>query len=572
MLREHNEAMWTDKLRRLSGNREALWQAVKRRKRPANYLPALKDTNNTLIDNDQDKVNLLANTFSQAYQIDNDAPANRRLEAEVNRLYNNDLLIGHTPREEVILTSPGKINAIIKKLKNKKAPGSDNIFNRSIKNLPRRAIVKLTYIFNACLIHSYFPVTWKSAKVIALPKPNKPRELPTSYRQISLLPGLSKILERVILQQVQDHLEDNNILINEQFGFRNSHSTVQQVARVVDHILINFNHNLHTGLVALDLAHAFDSVWHKGLIYKLIRYNFPPYLIKLIKHYLRGRTFRVYYNDQVSQIIFVEAGVPQGSVLGPVIFTIYINDIPRHPQCLLALFADDTALYFSHIRRSTITNVLNKYLVKIVKFLKLWKLKLNTLKSEFCLFEANKKQRHYNPIVIDGQELHTASHVKYLGITLDKNLNFNEHVNCIRRKAAFCMHTLYPLIKCNSGLSVENKSLLYKQIVRPAISYGCQIYGNTTLTNQRKLQVLQNKFLRLCVNGDRYTTRRYMHERTGIEPFNVFVRKLSENFFKRLGQNNGTREITRFTRRNAPFRIKRKIITDILDLQPLVFR
>ena len=160
---------------------------------------------------------------------------------------------------------------IISSLKTKKASGADNISNYVLKNLPKTAISLLTKIFSACFKISYFPDAWKIAKIIAIPKPGKDGAIPTNYRPISLISNIGKILEKLILDRLNSFEESHKIFIPQQFGFRSGHSTVQQILRITEFASFNFNRNRSTGLALLDLEKAFDSVWHDGLIFKLIQ-------------------------------------------------------------------------------------------------------------------------------------------------------------------------------------------------------------------------------------------------------------------------------------------------------------
>lgn len=184
-----------------------------------------------------------------------------------------------------------EVQAALKCSKNMKAPGFDSIFNLVLKNLSLSTLTHIVNIFNKCLDLNYFPSCWKMAKIVPILKPGKDPTSPKSYRPISLLSALSKLFERVILNRVQDHVSTNNILPPEQFGFRKGHSTAHQLFRVVNIIKKNKSVAKSTVMGLLDVEKAFDNVWHDGLVYKLYRYNFPNYLIKIIQHYLKNREF-----------------------------------------------------------------------------------------------------------------------------------------------------------------------------------------------------------------------------------------------------------------------------------------
>ena len=194
----------------------------------------------------------------------------------------------------------------------------------------------------------YFPAVWKTAIVIPVHKPGKPKNEITSYRPVSLLPTLSKIFEKVILTRLQQHTVTDEIIPPFQFGFREGHSTSHQVRRVVNYIKEGFRVKKSTGMIMLDLTSAFDSVWHDGLIFKLAALNYPRYLISIVNSYITERTFQVKVGSTLSKVEHVPAGVPQGSVVSPELFNIYMADLPIPSECLVAQYADDIALLYSH--------------------------------------------------------------------------------------------------------------------------------------------------------------------------------------------------------------------------------
>lgn len=178
-------------------------------------------------------------------------------------------------------------------MKSFKAPGLDKIQNILLKKLPHKAIVQITKILNGCIKISYFPSTFKIAKVVPIPKRGKDLKLPSSYRPISLLSCLGKLLEKVIHIRLNKFAITNDIIAKEQFGFRPQHSTTHQIKRVINHVQSNKIKRKSTGLILLDIEKAFDSVWHNGLIYKLHLYGVPTHLLKLIKSFVTDRLFLV---------------------------------------------------------------------------------------------------------------------------------------------------------------------------------------------------------------------------------------------------------------------------------------
>jgi retron-type reverse transcriptase len=171
-------------------------------------------------------------------------------------------------------------------------------------------------------------VSWKEAKAITLPKPGKDPKFPQNLRPIILLSTTGKLFDKVILKIVQRHLEERDLLNANQFGFRARHSTTLQCMRLTDHVTLNFNNIMSTAAVFLDIEKAFDTTWHPGLLYKLTKLEFSARIIKLISSFLSNRKFRASVEGEVSTPREIQAGVPQGSVLSPALYSIYINDAP----------------------------------------------------------------------------------------------------------------------------------------------------------------------------------------------------------------------------------------------------
>lgn len=248
---------------------------------------------------------------------------------------------------KLLTTDIYEVTKLTSQLKLRKAPGLDGVSSIQIKHLPKKGVARLTAIFNAFLKSQYFPAPWKEAVVVPISKPGKPPHLLSSYRPISLLPTMSKLLEKIINSRLNTHLTKHNILMPEQYGFRERHGTTQQLFRLADHIRHHANINKHTVQICLDLQQAFDKVWHQGLLHKMVQIDFPMPLIQLIANYMTNRSFSVRLGNSASTTRSATAGVPQGSVLGLRLFTIFINDLPKHQRTTTALFADDTAIYSS---------------------------------------------------------------------------------------------------------------------------------------------------------------------------------------------------------------------------------
>lgn len=295
-------------------------------------------------------------------------------------------------------------------------------------------------------------------------------------------------------------------------------------------------------MLLLDIEKAFDKVWINGLIYKLVNYKFPFYLIKLIHNYLTNRTFKIKVNNSFSEQQTPTAGVPQGSVLGPVLFTYYINDIPQFAKTQIAIFADDTAIYAHSHHAQVATKQLQIHLGQILEWAENWKIRINNSKTENIIFTRKRTDlRITSPIKIQNLLINPTEKVKYLGIHLDKRLNFNTHLNSAINKGHGAIKSLYPLINKNSKMSIHNKKLIYTSMIRPIITYASPVSSNISKTKMLKLQRFQNKCLRLILNTDNYTPIDWMHLVLDIPTIDTFIKKQANQFFEtRIKYNNLT--------------------------------
>jgi len=264
-----------------------------------------------------------------------------------------------SPASEPQLTTPDEVHEAIRGLKVSKAPGPNVLPNRVLKHLPKRAVSLLSRIFHAVLRTQNIPPTWKHARVMSILKPGKDPGLPSSYRPICLLDTIGKVFEKILLVRILWVVNERGLLRDGQFGFRPKHSTSLQLARLVERITRNFGEKRLTGAVFLDVAKAFDTVWIDGLLYKLTLLNFPSYIVNTISSYLKDRTFEASFQTATQPRRGMRAGVAQGGVISPVLFGLYVNNMPPHSYHVeLALYADDTAI----IATSRKTTLLVTYL------------------------------------------------------------------------------------------------------------------------------------------------------------------------------------------------------------------
>lgn len=526
----------------------SLWKATKQIKRPNMHIPPVKNLDGSWARSNEQKAHRFAEHLENTFEP-----------------HEGEELTGHQEPEqeelEIKLTSPKEIVKEIKEnISTKKSPGFDLITGEILKQLPRKAIVKITYLFNASFRLKYVPKMWKIAEVLMLPKPGKPPHEVTSYRPISLLPVLSKLYEKILLKRIRPIIERNNIIPTHQFGFRQEHSTIDQVHRITSIIEKSLEEKKICSAIFLDVAQAFDKVWHVGLKHKL-KILLPKQFSQLLESYISERYFRVKQDDVYTALKEIKAGVPQGSVLGPVLYLLYTSDIPKIEHQTIATFADDTAILAVGDESDEVTRKLQESINKINDWTIKWRIKLNESKSVHVNYTNRKVQ--YIPVKINDTQIPHANEAKYLGITLDAKLRWKTHIKKKREELAIKYRKMYWLLGRNSKLSTYNKLLLYRQTLKPIWTYGIQLWGCASKSNKQTIQRFQNKVLRNIVDAPWYLRNDDIHRDLKMDTVDQTITKFARSHEQRLHNHVNieaiqlldTTDLTRRLKRKKPFEL-----------------
>ncbi|GFV66011.1 RNA-directed DNA polymerase from mobile element jockey [Trichonephila clavipes] len=284
-------------------------------------------------------------------------------------------------------------------------------------------------------------------------------------------------------------------------GFRPRLSTSHQLLRVVKFIKEGNNKDECTAAVFLDIQKAFDRVWHTGLLFKLITYKIQPPLIFLINSYVSDRSFTVKINRTFSQLKKINAGVAQGSILAPTLFNLYVNDIIKNTNTITCMYADDTAILSRHRNLDTLVENINEHLAHLETWFSVWKIALNSSKTEEVFFSKRKPPPE---ITLQNQRIPWSQHTKYLGVIVDKNFTFRQHITHIRDKFKDTTCKLYSLICRKSKLSRHNKLLIYTLIIKPLLTYASPVWGHAAKTNINSLETSQNLIIWQICNAHWY--------------------------------------------------------------------
>ena len=379
-------------------------------------------------------------------------------------------------------------------------------------------------LFNKSLHERVFPDQWKIAYVIPLFKSGD-KSLPSNYRPVSLLSCVSKLLEKIVFKNIFNHLHENKLLYKYQSGFIPGYSTTHQLIELYNKILLALNDKLVTSITFADISKAFDTVWIKALLYKLEKYGIKGDLLCWLKSYLCSRSQKVVLKDSLSKFGKLNAGVPQGSVLGPLLFLIYINDIADGFSGFGRLFADDTSIGHTAPNESILKNLISTDLVYLNAWSNRWLVKFNPNKTDIMIFSMKTIQSNFS-FDFDGTTLEPVHTHKHLGVIFSSDCKWSKHVDKLIEKTSKQLNVLR---KLKFRLKREYLEKIYMTFIRPILEYSSEVWDNCGQTNSDRLENIQIEAARIVTGLTSYASRNSIYLETGWEKLSVRreVKKLS---------------------------------------------
>ena len=388
----------------------------------------------------------------------------------------------------------------LKQLKQTGTRGIDGIDGKILKLAAPIIAETLTYIYNLCLDKHYFPNAFKQAKVIPLFKSGMATD-PSNYRPISILNVLSKPLEKHIYKCLNFHLNKYDLIHPNQSGFRELHSCHTALTKLIDRWLVNVNKRQVTGVLFVDFAKAFDVINHKLLLKKLATYKLSPNALELISSFLTNRHQKVSLNASLSDFLPNNFGVPQGSVLGPLLFSLYINDLPLFLRAQCDMFADDTTIETTNSDAYSVYHSMQQNINDLVKWTHLNHMALHPHKTKFMLVTTRQKRQNLSktlPILyISNIEVEEVVTHKVLGITIDNNLSWSNHLENTSRNVAT---KVYQFRKIKNFLDLHTRKLFFYSYIQSTIDYASTLWDLASNNVLKPLHSVHKRAIKITIN------------------------------------------------------------------------
>lgn len=499
MMRQQKQNYYYEKIDQVKGDSNKMWKTLKNLFHNNGKTQSSVILFNGKIETDKTKI---AENFNDYY-----IKSINIIAQNIDLLQTQEILQNITPlntfnRFETLQLAD--LRKIVNNLKNK---------NNSVDGISTK-IIKLAFevighrflqLINSSLETGSFPQNWKNSTIIPIEKVSNTVKC-EEYRPINIVPIYEKLLETVVNNQMRKFVEENNLLTQYQAGFRKKHSCESALQSVISRWKVAISEKKFVGIVFLDFKRAFETVNRGLLMQKLEKYGFKGTVYKWFSEYLNSRTQQTKFHGVTSSVKINIHGVPQGTVMGPDLFVLYINDMVKViEKCKIQLFADDTILFSENCDINDLILTINKDLDKIYKWLCHNSLSVNVKKTKLMILKPKQTvldTYNHNGIIIANEQVEQVNEYKYLGVVIDETLSFSSHANYITKKVARKINLLCRLGK---NLSSWTRLLIYKTIVLPHFNFCSTILYMFSKQNLDILQKKQNQALRCILGCNRYT-------------------------------------------------------------------
>lgn len=517
-----------------------VWKKMKRikDKKSENTVPTITHEGKDYV-TEEEKAELFAKKLFNTFNECEDVAFNPEFKNLVDKFITENEYKKSVPNPEPKKFTMDELCNAIRKTNTKKSLDSHGISNFLLKCVTEKYKDNLLTLFNKILKDRKIPVDWKTSQITMITKSSGDPNGLSGYRPISVTACLARLFERMILCRLQEHLRKNNILIKSQSGFRPHRSTQDNLTFASQKIKEATSSNKKIVAIMFDIASAFDKVWHKGLLYKLAQHNTPLYLLELIKDFLTDRTFSVKIGSFETGKYSISCGVPQGAVLSPTLFSVFINDIPakfdnKKGQHSL-LYADDLILLIKFGKSiKKVENIVNSYLKQLEEWSRLWRLKFAPHKCSSTVFAKSKKAmavklnfKMYGSNIIEDKS------PKFLGFVYDGLLKGHDHLNKIKKTCTSRLNIIRILTHKSWGLKCKTLVQIYKSLIRSIIEYIGLNYYSLGNNQKSELEAIQNNALRTIFKKKREFGNKNLLKIAGVETIRSRMNKLNNIYLQK---------------------------------------
>lgn len=502
---------YTRELDKHTNNTKRLWDCVKNicgsGTKRGNSVAKVRRKNGTITENKQS----IAETFNRHY-----VQYSQELSSKIDRVDYVDR-IQHLNESLFFapLIEPETIQ-MINRLKNNKSPGLDGIKSHTLKEIKNEIAAPFTFVINRILESGIWPTCFGTGVIQPVFKSGDPLDV-VNYRPITLISNLAKVAEMVVKNRIVNFLDKHNILSDRQFGFRGARSTQDAIAHITSEIYSNVDKNKPTMCIFVDLAKAFDTVNHDILVEKMRKYGFRGAANSLIRTYLHNRSQCVRIDGILSSSEAVTCGIPQGTVLGPVLFNLYINDLlMMETRGDIISYADDTAVVYQEESWEKLKETAENDFLSILSWLNRNQLTLNSFKTTFLCFSSYPRPT-FDAIVLKDKHndmvIKSSDSVKYLGIIIDSHLKWRLHTSFVIKK----LRCLLPKFRAlRDYLDIGHLKMLYSSLVQTHLVYGIIGWGGAYKHNLGNLETIQKWLLKVIFRKPKLYPSDQLYAEAGV--------------------------------------------------------